>query len=516
MKTYLSILIKALGMSILNKITLFCICILLSNCQNNDKSRGFMKKNLPSLSFLSGTQLDTSIDNLANEWLMKQGTLSLSVRDATTGKEIYDYNSEKIVNVASCMKLVTTATALGTLGADYRFKTDLEYSGAITNGKLNGGIYIKGGGDPSLGSRLIAGQSFSKVINTWVQKIKNLGIKEINQGIIADEEIFSGKVTPEEWTWGDMGNYYGASATSINVMDNTYKLYFQPGKLRWRAKILKTAPYLPKIKFVNEVNTAESGTGDRASISGSPYEQTRYVSGTIPQGGSFFIKGSIPDPADYCAYRLTVALRKAGIKVKEEGTTTRLLKLNKKPFSKQRKLIYRHQSPTLKEIIDYTNLYSVNLYTEAMLKMMGVRQEKQGSTHAGTKAIFKYWTSRGVSKTGLMIKDGSGLSRSNGITTKQLSHILYLAKKQSYFKPFYGSIPLAGISGTMKHVKVGFKNLKAKTGGMTGVVAFTGYFKAKNGKLMSFSLVANDYTCSYRAMKDKLLKLMSVMLVEKY
>jgi D-alanyl-D-alanine carboxypeptidase/D-alanyl-D-alanine-endopeptidase (penicillin-binding protein 4) len=55
-------------------------------------------------------------------------------------------------------------------------------------------------------------------------------------------------------------------------------------------------------------------------------------------------------------------------------------------------------------------------------------------------------------------------------------------------------------------------NMRAKTGGMTRVISFTGYFKNRAGQLRAFALVANQYTCSFSAMRAKLARLMAAMM----
>jgi D-alanyl-D-alanine carboxypeptidase/D-alanyl-D-alanine-endopeptidase (penicillin-binding protein 4) len=75
----------------------------------------------------------------------------------------------------------------------------------------------------------------------------------------------------------------------------------------------------------------------------------------------------------------------------------------------------------------------VNLYAEHLIKAMG-----QGTTTLGTKAVTQFWNERGVVTGGMNMVDGSGLSRKNFITAKQLATILVEMKKSSHF---YASLP---------------------------------------------------------------------------
>lgn len=60
------------------------------------------------------------------------------------------FNADVSVNPASTMKLVTTYAALELLGPTFQWKTEFYTDGTLSNGVLNGNLYLKGGGDPKL------------------------------------------------------------------------------------------------------------------------------------------------------------------------------------------------------------------------------------------------------------------------------------------------------------------------------------------------------------------------------
>lgn len=488
----------------------------LLTCSQNLKEEKEKKRSSPTASLANpSSELAQAVEALAQDPVLKNGFLAFSLKQAERGQEVYAYQADKTLNVASCMKAITTATALAELGADFQFKTRLEYDGKLEKGTLQGNLYIRGGGDPSLGSDRILKQNLNQVLTRWVQKIKQAGIQKITGKLLADESAFFGDITPQGWVWGDMGNYFGAPASAINVLDNSYELYFQPGrKIGDPTRIIRTQPEIPEIQFVNEVKTAAVGSGDQASISGAPYDPVRYVSGTIPLGGVFKIKGSLPDPALWLAQHFRQLLINQGISVQGEASTVQKQALAGSSISNQRTPIYQHLSPPLSTLIRFTNLYSINLYAEAILKAIGQKGEREASTLAGAKAVQAYWQDQGLDVAGFYMQDGSGLSRANGITADQLSEIFYLCRQKPFFQEFYNSLPIAGISGTMYSVAAGTRaqnNLRAKTGYMTRVLAYVGYFKNTKGELMCFSLIANEYNCSYTEIKKKLGDLMVKM-----
>src|SRR5580765_4894227 len=82
---------------------------------------------------------------------LKHAVVSLYVSD-TEGNKIFSLNEEYGLAPASTQKIFTSAAALSLLGESFRYKTEIVYNGAIENGELKGDLFIKGYGDPTLGS----------------------------------------------------------------------------------------------------------------------------------------------------------------------------------------------------------------------------------------------------------------------------------------------------------------------------------------------------------------------------
>ncbi len=450
------------------------------------------------------------IARLVEDSAMQAGFLGLSVRELSTQKEVMHYQAGKMFNLASCQKAITTATALELLGENFRFKTLLQVD-------AQGYIYLKGGGDPTLASQIMGRNvpSLDELMQIFIQKIKAKGIKKI-QGIIADETIENYDVMPPHWLWSDMGNYYGAPSYALNVIDNSFELNFKPTRVGKVATITGTNPRLPaEVQFLNEVRTAPAGTGDQASIAGGSYEAVRYVSGTIPLDyQAFSIKGALPDPAYYLAWYFTKILRAEGFEV-AEPTTSRRIALAGKVLNRVRTDLYTHESPPLRQICDFVNFYSVNLFAEAILKQIGLKYptEKPDNTplRAGINQIKAFWEARGIPRAYFYMLDGSGLSVTNGITPTHMSLLFCEAQKLPTKEAFYASLPVAGVSGTMKGVGAGTvlqNNLRAKTGAMSQVLAYSGYYKGKSGKMYAFCVAVNRHVGKGAYMQQKLTELL--------
>jgi D-alanyl-D-alanine carboxypeptidase/D-alanyl-D-alanine-endopeptidase (penicillin-binding protein 4) len=444
--------------------------------------------------------------------------IAFSLKSIASGKTLVDVNAGKSLMIASNTKLVTTAAALEILGEDFTFKTTVEYSGKIdANGTLNGDLILQGGGDPTLGADRFKGfPEMDVLLKLWVEKIKLLKIKKITGNIIADQEIFEENGIPDGWMWMDIGNYYGAAAYGLNINENLYRLYFTKNNvLGASTEVLKTDPIVPDLQFNNYATVAAKGSGDNCFIYGSPYGNARIIQGTIPAGDiSFIVKGSIPDPAFLTAHYLKGLLINNGIAVDGTALSSRMLRIQHKPMPNDRKLIHTQVSPLLKDIVKQTNLFSINLYAEALMKMVGYKVAGKGSTLEGTKAIEAFWKTKGIKMPGFYMADGCGLSSLSTFTADQISDILRVTANAKYIKSFKESLPVAGNTGTLSGFCKGTaaeKNVCAKSGNMQRVSSYAGYVNNAGGELLCFTLTFNNFGADYSIVKKKVEKIMTML-----
>lgn len=376
--------------------------------------------------------------------------------DLKTGKVLIDIQGEKSLITGSCIKVVTTGAALHLLGPEYVFQTDLEVEGEVQRGILQGHLWIRGGGDPCLGSdRMSSSFPWDQQIEKWAEAVEKQGIKEIRGEVKADDSRWEKVHAVPSWSWEDVGNYYGAGASALSFHENSYSIYFSPGPQEGDETLLKRViPSISYLNLHNEVKTGPVGSGDRACIYGSEFGTIQYIRGTIPAGVSeFSIKGSIPDPARVCSDLLCNALKKRGIQVRHEKITP----------SQKRALIDKTISPKVQDIIYWTNRRSVNLYAEHLLKSMGEKVYQDGSTQSGIKAVLEFWEKQGLDIQGMHMADGSGLSRKNFMTAQQFVFVLKKMKETPYFACFYDSLP---------EVQEG---IRAKSGSMSFLRGYVGY-----------------------------------------
>jgi D-alanyl-D-alanine carboxypeptidase/D-alanyl-D-alanine-endopeptidase (penicillin-binding protein 4) len=156
----------------------------------------------------------------------------------------------------------------------------------------------------------------------------------------------------------------------------------------------------------------------------------------------------------------------------------------------------------LTEIIKVTNKQSINLYAELLVKMIARKGTGFGSTKRGIPIIENTLNSLGIDTEGFSLFDGSGLSRNTMVTTKICAKFLSAMVKQKTFETFYNSLSVAGDPKERGHVKkfgVGTPlafNARVKTGYINGVRSHSGYVRSRSGRLISFSLICNNFSSS--------------------
>lgn len=173
---------------------------------------------------------------------------------------------------------------------------------------------------------------------------------------------------------------------------------------------------------------------------------------------------SVANPSSVFERRLVAAMQRAGI------TLTRVTNTDT-----HRHRLTEHVSAPLDEILRSCMMRSDNQFAEAFLRTTGLKYGNVGSTERGASETLRFWKSKDARMEGVVIKDGSGLSRSNRVTANFMADVLaYMSDN-----PWYASLfPLAGQEGTLKKFLSGTPLegwIALKTGSMSGIQCYAGY-----------------------------------------
>jgi len=462
-----------------------------------------------SINLVTGqNNIQSAINQFASDSELIHGSVSFAVIDLSTGELVSSLNKDLSIPTASTAKLFSTATALELLGPNYKPKTRIFYDGIIDSvGTLKGNIWIKGGADPTLGSKYFTNsETRYEFLKTWMSEIKKLGISKIEGAIIADASPCGYNGAPDGWNWSDLGNYYGSGPSGLTVFDNLIEMHFntsnQPGK---PTKLSSTFPEVPGMIFHNYILSSNK-SGDNSYIYGAPYSLDRFGTGTLPINHSnFVVKGSLPDPEFQMAFEFYTILLQNNISVNGEAKAVRQLEIEPVDISKMT-LIYENNGASLIDIITETNMLSINLFAEHMLTLIGLEKSNLGSTENGIIIMENFWKTK-INTDGLHINDGSGLSRTNAISAQHYISMLEYMSKSKYAGEYKKSLPIAGVSGTLKSVCRGQSaqnRMHAKSGTMSRIKSYAGYIDGESGKKYAFALITNNYECSATVIRQKM------------
>ena len=134
------------------------------------------------------------IDNLLKNDMFETSQVGMMVYDLDADSAIYCHNERQLMRPASTMELLTAITAIDKLGGSYQFKTDLCYTGEVTDGTLSGNIYCVGGFDPRFNI---------DDMRAFVESIRKMGVDTIRGTIYADKSMKDEAQYGEGWCWDD-------------------------------------------------------------------------------------------------------------------------------------------------------------------------------------------------------------------------------------------------------------------------------------------------------------------------
>lgn len=443
--------------------------------------------------FYNLAELRDHLDDSFNDQNFSNAVWGVLVKSLKTGEIIYKRNADKLFIPASNMKLFTSTAALNLLGPNYVFTTELSANGIIKNGKLEGDLIIQGTGDPAISNRFNEG-SPTKIFETWADTLLSKGIREINGNIYGDDSAFDNTGLGKGWEWDNESFWFSAPSSALSFNDNTVELNISPAERNFPAQI-NIVPETKYISVISKVITV--GDNEEQTITVSRLRGTNLISVTgkirkSSQPVKEFV--SISDPTMFFLTVLKEVFERKGIVVK--GLIGSIDTADKIIISENLSHLLTHESVPLFMILKELNKNSNNFYAEQILKTIGYEVYGFGTAENGVRACKDLFNTMGINPDNMVMADGSGLSRLNLITPRQIVNLLSYMYKSDQFNPFYDSLPIGGVDGTLANRMrrtAAQNNVRAKAGYSNNVSALSGYIKTVNGEILVFSIMVNNF-----------------------
>ncbi|WP_434697266.1 D-alanyl-D-alanine carboxypeptidase/D-alanyl-D-alanine-endopeptidase [Pseudomonas sp. Z1-14] len=393
------------------------------------------------------------------------------------------YNADVSVNPASTMKLVTTYAALEMLGPNHQWKTEFYTDGTLSGGILNGNLYLKGGGDPKLNMEKL-----------WLlmRDLRANGVQQITGDLVLDRSFFIQPQLPE---FNDDGNDENKPflVKPDSLLVNLKALRFVARNDAGRV-LISVEPPIASIRIENVVKAANSkqctGGVRYNPVAQADGSMTVTVSGQLGEGCSSQTYLSLLDHATYTAGAVRAIWKELG------GSIQGSDRLAATP--KNAKLLARAFSPDLAEIIRDINKYSNNTMAQQLFLSLGAefRNEADGDDAKAAQRVVRQWLAKkGITAPHLVMENGSGLSRAERVSAREMAAMLQAAWRSPYAAEFISSMPIAGTDGTMrKRLKTTAMAGEAhvKTGTLNTVRAIAGYSRDINGNTWAVVAILND------------------------
>lgn len=459
---------------------------------------------------MQNESLTQQLNQLLNEDPDLKGAIAgISIRSSTSGEIIYNHQGDIRLRPASNMKLLTASAALSVLGEDYRFSTEILTNGSIKKKTLQGDLYLKGKGDPTL-----LKEDFDKM----AAEIQKLGVKKINGNLIGDDTWYDNVRYSEDLPWSDEQMYYGAQISALTASPSTdydsgsIMIEVTPGAEKGDRAVVKVTPNTEYVKILNHTETIQADGKKKITIEREHAKNTITISGSIPMKSKLEKEWiGVWEPTRYALALFKQSLAEHGIQLSgkiKTGTT---------PDKAQ--LIHTHQSIKLSELLVPFMKLSNNGHAEVLVKEMGKVEKGEGSWEKGLEVMEAELMKFGLNTQTLVLRDGSGISHVNLIPATQISQLLYAVQTEKWFPSFVHSLPVAGnsekmIGGTLKN-RMKTPDVKgrifAKTGTISTVSTISGYVKTKSGQTLIFSILLNNLLDDAKGKKieDKMVTLLA-------
>jgi D-alanyl-D-alanine carboxypeptidase/D-alanyl-D-alanine-endopeptidase (penicillin-binding protein 4) len=396
-------------------------------------------------------------------------------------------NDQQAMNPASVMKLVTSFAALEALGPAHTWTTRVATRGQHTGRVLHGDLHLVGGGDPVLGYERL-----------WkmLRKVREMGITMIEGDIVLDGSVLR-LPNHDPYAFDGKGlRPYNSGPHGLLLHFNTLHLSLTPPANAGRLVTVTPHPPLKGLTIKNTIQGTNGACGVwyhglDAALESAPEGVKLVLGGTLPLSCGAREWASTPLSAEEYGAALV-----AGLWEEIGGSLGGSVRSGSTPATAT--TLVSETSPALGEIVREMNKWSSNVIARQLLAALGANRAAD-AVAAGVVAATAQLARAGIPTEGLVIENGSGLSRIARIRAASLGKLLLTAWQRPYMPEFIASLPIAGVDGTaQRRLNTSPANGHAhiKTGTINNVRAMAGYVLDRNGRRHAVVMMVNDPAAS--------------------
>ena len=409
--------------------------------------------------------------------------VGIVVQETGGPRPLFSHRSDQPMNPASVMKLVTTFAALELLGRDYRWRTEAFLGGPLADGRLDGDLVLKGSGDPKI------------TIEQWtafMATLRERGLADVGGDLVLDRSAF--RLPPY-----DPAAFDGEPLVPYNVGPDALLVNFKSVRFRFVPAAdgntvgVIAEPALPQLALGATPTPIDGPCGDwRTSLSAAFVAQTRVAAVSFPgryprDCGERDWHLALHDHPNYVHGMFRAAFAAAG------GTFDGTVRDGRAPAGAAPFAVL--ESLPLWEIVRDINKLSNNVMARQVFLALGTTGAPPPATiDKARDAVTRWLARRRLALPGLVIENGSGLSRTERISASGLARLLAAADASRVREEFASSLAVAALDGTVQRR---FQNgtvagqALLKTGSLDGVRGLAGYVIDHAGRRWIVAAIVN-------------------------
>lgn len=468
-----------------------------------------------TLAALASADFPTDLSNVLRSGRPSGASLGVSVRDLSSGKETFRLDADRPLLPASNMKLLTTGAAIVSLGVDFRFRTTMRL---VARGEARE-IHVVGDGDPSFADPdLLAYVTWTRgdgtvqtkldataFLDAWARSVVEARVGRVS-AVVADPRIFDRAGFHPLWPEKQFPERYCAEVHGLNFHHNLLAVRVAP-VTGGKASIVELSPKYSFLPISNRTTSNRSAAAKHSFWIGRGFTDNEItLNGNVQVETGDPVAITVHDTPSLLAELLATRLRAAGIEVGGSRVAT-----DAEPRGVGTSIGPPVETP-LSTVLLRCNTDSDNLAAECLLKRVVHKETGQPGSWTAAASVLPEVIARKLgdagSTRGLVISDGSGLSRGNRVTASLMTRwIAALDGNPATAAVFRESLAVGGDTGTVKNR---FKSLArtgctvlCKTGFINGVSCLSGIVVGPDGRSMAFSILGNDLTAANAIGKAK-------------
>lgn len=417
--------------------------------------------------------LPPEVEAALAESQLPRDALVLLVAPAEGGAPRLAHRADTPVNPASVAKLATTFAGLDLLGPTYSWQTPVYFDGPVRNGVLQGNLVIKGQGDPKL-----------VLERLWLllRRVQALGVREVQGDIVLDRSAFAIPAIDPAAFDGEPLRPYNAAPDALLVNYKTVTVTLVPDG---RVARVRTDPTLAGVQWPATVPLAAGECGAWPTALRADFSQPQQVrfAGSFPAAcGERNWQIAYPDADRYAARAIAALWQEMGGRLQgqvRDGAAP----VGAKPA-------FEFASPPLAEVVRDINKYSNNVMAQQLFLTLSLQQRGSG-TWDGSREILRAWWRERIGGEAPFTDNGSGLSRSESASARQLAALLQAAWASPLMPDLVASLPALGLDGTLRKARQNVGLAHLKTGSLNEVSGVAGFVHGAQGRRYVLVAIAN-------------------------